>query len=127
MEINSFKILICDDSILIRKQLKDFLLIKGCAEVYEAINGQDAVEKYKKHHPNLVFMDIVMPVKSGIEAVSEIIEGDKNAKIVMLSSSGTKTHIKKALEAGAFEFIQKPLEENQVLNLLNTLKGSELR
>lgn len=123
MKLNSFKTLICDDSILIRKQLKDFLVNNGCSEVYEAIDGQDAIEKYKQFNPNLVFMDIVMPVKSGIEAVSEIIEYDKNAKIVISSSSGTKTHIRKALEAGAFEFIQKPLEENQLLNILNNFKG----
>jgi two-component system chemotaxis response regulator CheY len=122
MGLNSFKTLICDDSILIRKQLKDLLLSYGCLDVYEAINGQDAIEKFKEHHPNLVFMDIVMPVKNGIEAVTEIIEYDKNAKIVMSSSSGTKTHIKKALEAGAFDFIQKPLEESQILNILNSFK-----
>lgn len=120
---SSFKTLICDDSILIRKQLKDFLIGNGCLEVYEASDGQDAIEKYKQYNPNLVFMDIVMPVKSGIEAVSEIIEYDKNAKIVMSSSSGTKTHIRKALEAGAFDFIQKPLEETQLLNILNNFKG----
>lgn len=123
MKLNLFKTLICDDSILIRKQLKDFLVSNGCSEVYEAIDGKDAIEKYKQYNPDLVFMDIVMPVKSGIEAVSEIIKYDKNAKIVMSSSSGTKTHIRKALEAGAFEFIQKPIEENQLLNILNSFKG----
>lgn len=121
MELNLFKILICDDSILIRKQLKDFLLTHGYSQVFEAFDGQDAVDKFKLHQPNLVFMDIVMPVKSGIEAVSEILEYNKNAKIVMASSSGTKTHLKKSLEAGAFDFIQKPLEEGQVLNILNSL------
>jgi two-component system chemotaxis response regulator CheY len=122
MELNLFKILICDDSIIIRKQLKDLLINYGYSQIFEAVNGQDAVEKYKEFKPNLVFMDIVMPVKNGIEAVAEITEYDKNAKIVMSSSSGTKTHIKKALEAGAFDFIQKPLEENQVLNILNSFK-----
>lgn len=122
MSLNSFKTLICDDSILIRKQLKDFLINSGCLEVYEATDGQDAVEKYKLLNPNLVFMDIVMPIKNGIEAVAEIIEYDKNAKIVISSSSGTKTHIKKAIEAGAIDFIQKPLEENQLLNILNSFK-----
>lgn len=122
MELNSFKILICDDSIIIRKQLKDLLMSNGYSQIFEAVNGQDAVEKYKEFQPNLVFMDIVMPVKSGIEAVAEITEYDKNAKIVMSSSSGTKTHIKKALEAGAFDFIQKPIEENQISNILNSFK-----
>ena len=68
-------------------------------QVFEAVNGQEAIELYKKHKPNLVFMDIVMPVKGGIEAVTEIIEFDKTAKVIMASSSGTRTHLKKALEA----------------------------
>lgn len=122
MGLTSFKVLVCDDSILIRKQLKDFFLSNGCTQIFEAINGQDAVDKYKLYQPNLVFMDIVMPVKNGIEAVTEILEHDKTAKIVMASSSGTKTHLRKALEAGAFEFIQKPFEESQLLNILTTIK-----
>lgn len=122
MDLNLFKALICDDSILIRKQLKDLLIDCGCSEVFEAVNGQDAVDKYKEINPTLVFMDIVMPIKTGIEAVTEILAYDKNAKIVMASSSGTKTHLRKALEAGAFEFIQKPIEKGQLLNIINNLK-----
>ena len=121
MELNLFKILICDDSLLTRKQFKDLLLSNGYSQVFEATNGQEAVDKYKIHNPNIVFMDIVMPVKTGIEAVTEILEYDKDAKIVMASSSGTKTHLKKSIEAGAFDFIQKPVDEDQVLNIVNNL------
>ena len=123
MELNTLKILVCDDSILIRKKLKDYMESFGCKHVFEAINGQEAIDLYKEHGPDLVFMDIVMPVKGGIEAVTEIIEFDKNAKVVMASSSGTKTHLKKALEAGAYEFIQKPFEETQIRNILSSFKG----
>lgn len=122
MELSSLKILICDDSLLIRKQFKDLLLSHGCSQVFEATNGQEAIEKYKTHNPDIVFMDIVMPVKTGIEAVSEILEYDNKAKIVMASSSGTKTHLKKSIEAGAFDFVQKPIEESQILNIISNLK-----
>ena len=123
MELEALKILVCDDSILIRKKLKDCLKDLGCSQVFEALNGQEAIDFYKKNKPDLVFMDIVMPIKGGIEAVTEIITFDKNAKVVMASSSGTKTHLKKALEAGAYEFIQKPFEEVQIKNILFSLKG----
>jgi len=123
MELNELKILVCDDSILIRKKLKDCLQSFGCNQVFEALNGQEAIDLYKEHEPDLVFMDIVMPVKGGIEAVTEIIEFDKTAKVVMASSSGTKTHLKKALEAGAYEFIQKPFEETQIKTILLSFKG----
>ncbi len=121
MEQKTMKVLVCDDSILIRKKLKDCLLDCGCVEVIEALDGQNAIDLYKEHKPNLVFMDIVMPVKTGIEAVKEIVEFDKSAKIVMASSSGTKTHLKNALEAGAYEFIQKPFEESTIKNILENL------
>lgn len=121
MEGNALKVLVCDDSILIRKKLKECLLECGCAEVLEALDGQNAIDTYKQHRPDLVFMDIVMPVKGGIEAVTEILEFDSKAKVVMASSSGTKTHLRKALEAGAYEFIQKPFEESHIRNIVQNL------
>lgn len=122
MENKALRALVCDDSILIRKKLKECLLENGCSEVLEAADGQMGIDMYKENKPDLVFMDIVMPVKGGIEAVTEIIEFDKNAKVVIASSSGTKTHLKKALEAGAYEFIQKPFEEAQIKNILSNVK-----
>jgi two-component system chemotaxis response regulator CheY len=121
MSDNSLKILLCDDSILMRKRLKESLSLCGSFEFFEATNGQAAVEIYKEKNPDLVFMDIVMPVKDGIQAVSEIIDFDKNAKVVMASSSGTKENLKKAIKAGAFEFIQKPWEQEQVAKVVTNL------
>lgn len=125
MPENSLKILICDDSMLMRKKLKESLKLCGSFDIIEAIDGQRAVELYKETNPDLVFMDIVMPVKDGITAVSEIKEIDENAKVVMASSSGTKEHLKKAIEAGAFEFIQKPWEQEQITKIIDnfTKKG----
>lgn len=125
MAENSLKVLICDDSILMRKKLKDSLALCGCNNIIEATDGQKAVDMYKENNPNLVFMDIVMPVKDGITAVAEIKEFDKNAKVVMASSSGTKEHLRKAIEAGAFEFIQKPWEQEQISKIVNNLLKKE--
>jgi two-component system chemotaxis response regulator CheY len=122
MESNSLKVLICDDSILIRKKLRKSLFDYGCSEIFEAADGESAVDMYKKHMPDLVFMDIVMPVKDGITAVAEIVEFDKNAKVVMASSSGTKALLKKAIESGACEFIQKPFEDIKIKSILMEFK-----
>jgi two-component system chemotaxis response regulator CheY len=116
---DSLKILICDDSILMRKKLKDALTLCGSVEILEASDGQKAIDAYVIHKPELVFMDIVMPVKDGIQAVLEIKEHDENAKIVMASSAGTKEHLKKAIEAGAFDFIQKPWEQEQIEKIVS--------
>lgn len=119
MSEKSLKILICDDSILMRKKLKDSLNLCGSFEYLEATDGQMAVDIYKEQNPDLVFMDIVMPVKDGIEAVLEIKEFDENAKVAMASSTGTKENLRKAIEAGAFEFIQKPWGQEHISKIIS--------
>jgi two-component system chemotaxis response regulator CheY len=108
-----------------RKKLKDSLTLCGHFDILEATDGQKAVDIYKESNPDLVFMDIVMPVMDGIKAVSEIKAFDENAKVVMASSSGTKEHLKKAIEAGAVEFIQKPWEQEQITKIVNNFLKRE--
>ncbi|HYK74410.1 MAG TPA: response regulator [Pseudoneobacillus sp.] len=116
--VNQLSVLICDDSLLIRKKLRSTLEKCKCKEVLEAENGNEAVELVKVHNPDLIFMDIVMPDKDGIEALKEIMEINPKAKVVMASSVGTNDHLKKALENGAFDFIQKPITLEAVTNLI---------
>lgn len=124
---NSLRVLICDDSILIRKKLRDTLEKCKCEEIFEAENGNVAVELVKVNNPDLIFMDIVMPDKDGIEALKEIMEMNPNAKVVMASSVGTNEHLKKALENGAYDFIQKPISLESITNLIEkVLKEGEV-
>lgn len=111
---DKFKILICDDSKLMRRKLSQVLEKYFEVQVFEADNGQRAVELYESVKPGLVFMDIVMPVLDGVAALEAIRSIDKDARVVMSSSSGTKEKLKKALEAGAMEFIQKPWTDEQI-------------
>ena len=121
MDFKDTTILICDDSILARKQLKDVIeAYSPDLNFVEAANGQEAIDKYKEANPNLVFLDIVMPVKDGNAAVSGIIEYDSNADIIIVSSVGTQSQLKSAIEAGAKDFIQKPISEEQVLKVLSS-------
>jgi two-component system chemotaxis response regulator CheY len=119
MELVSLKVLICDDSMLIRKKLRDCLQTLCCNDILEAATSQEAIELYKSNKPDLVFMDLIMPEKSGIEAVTEIVKFDSSAKVVILSTAGTKANLKKALEAGAYDFVQKPFEEHQIKSVLD--------
>ncbi len=120
MKIDEMKILICDDSILARKQLKDIVLTLGNPTIIEATDGQDAIDKYKENNPNLVFLDIVMPKKDGNAAIEEIISHDSSATIIIVSSVGTQSQLKSALLAGAKDFVQKPIEKEQVIKVVNT-------
>lgn len=119
MHIEDAKILITDDSILARKQLKDMISSLGTPVFYEARDGQDAIDLYKRNKPDLVFLDIVMPNKDGNSAIQEIMDFDPDATIIIASSAGTQSQLKKAIEAGAREFIQKPLNQQQVIDTVN--------
>lgn len=112
--MEDIKILICDDSILARKQLKD--IIRGCGydNFLEAANGEQAISLYKESKPQLVFLDIVMPEKDGVQAVREIREFDPEAYIIIVSSVGTKSQIKAAITEGAHDFIQKPYSSSNI-------------
>lgn len=117
------KILLCDDSMTVRKKLANSIkAIKEC-EIIEAKNGQEAIDQFDNEKPDLVFMDIMMPVKDGLEAVAEIMTMHTKAKIVMLSSVGTKSNLQKALKFGAVDFVQKPVDKDRLVTILETYTG----
>ena len=115
------KVLICDDSALIRKKFRKILEVCQCKHIEEAENGVVAIEKTKALKPDLIFMDIVMPEKDGIEALQEIKRDFPEIKVIMASSAGTQSHLKKALEHGAYDFIQKPVTLEAVTSLIEKI------
>lgn len=121
MNLANVSFLICDDSILSRKKLKDFVKAFGSTEIYEAADGINAVDMYKEYKPDIVFMDIIMPKKEGVDALKEILEINPDAKVVMASSVGTQSYLKKAIELGASNFLQKPIDFVQIEKILNGL------
>lgn len=114
MNLANYKIMVCDDSILFRTKMINYLTELECTSIIEVTDGQEAVDSYKENKPNLVFLDIVMPNKTGIEAAREIIEYDKDAYIIMFSSVGTHKYVKDAIFAGAKDFVQKPFYKDDV-------------
>ena len=120
MQLKDAKILIGDDSILARKQLKDVLTSLGATRFVEAVNGNEAVEKFIAEKPDLIFLDIIMPIKDGISAVQEIIAEDAAAQFVIVSSVGTQHQLKAAIEAGAKDFVQKPINADQIASIVSS-------
>lgn len=118
------KILVCDDSILARKQLKDVIKItKPDAEFVEGKTGQEAVDAFNNDKIDLAFLDIVMPVKDGVTAVGEICSAHPDAEIIMVSSVGTQEQLKNAIAAGAKDFLQKPFDPEMVKSIINKRLG----
>jgi len=108
------KALVVDDSLLTRTMIKDQLSANGFSEIFEAVNGFEAVEKFKKNSPDFVTMDIVMPDKDGLEALKEIMDIDPNAKVVMISSIGQEHYISTSKRLGAKAHILKPLTAESI-------------
>ena len=121
MEIKDIKILLCDDSMFARKKLGMFLTSIGVVNISEAADGEEAVSKYKENQPDLVFMDIVMPKLTGIDALKAIKEFDPAAKVVMASSVGTQSHLKQAIVLGAYDVVQKPIEDSQIEKIVKNV------
>lgn len=118
MSNQPISVLLCDDSILARRQMKNMLSAITECTFSEASDGEKVVEEYKKQRADIVFLDIVMPKKDGIAAATEIMEFDKNAYIVMATSVGTKDMLKTAIEIGVKDFIQKPVEQTQLERIM---------
>jgi two-component system chemotaxis response regulator CheY len=116
------KILLVDDAAFMRMRCKKLLVEKGY-EVIEAENGAEGVEQFKAHSPDLVLMDITMPVMDGITALKEIKALDKGAIVAMVSAMGQQAMVIEAIKAGAKDFILKPFEPDKVIATVKKLVG----
>jgi len=120
MKLEDAKILVGDDSIFARKQIIDTLKKLGVNNILEASNGKQALQIFEEEKPDLVFIDIVMPVMDGNIALECMIAQRPEAKIIVVSSVGSQGQLKRAVAAGVKDFIQKPIKESQIVNVLRT-------
>lgn len=112
------KVLIVDDSLIIRKKVSKILENLGHEVVFDATNGQEAIDAYVKYKPDLVTMDITMPDMDGITAVKHIIKDDKDAKIIMVTSHGQEDMVIKSIQAGAVGYILKPITDEKLAQVI---------
>ncbi len=108
------RVLIVDDSMLMRKMLGDILKADGWQVVGEASSGQEAVAKYAEFRPDLVTLDIVMPDTDGIYALQNILRLDSQAKVVVISALNQTKLVSEAIRKGALDFIVKPFLPEQL-------------
>ena len=118
------KILIVDDAAFMRKVIRDTLTKSGYTDLYEAVDGADAVEKYSEISPNLVLMDITMPNMDGLEALKAIRAKGSNANVVMCSAMGQESMVIDAVRSGAKDFIVKPFKADRVLKTVTSIVGT---
>ena len=116
-------VLVVDDSMIIRRNIRKIFEEVGHNIVAEGKNGIEACSQYKSYIPDLVTMDITMPDMDGITAVKKIVEDYPNAKIVMITSHGQENMVIDAVKAGAKGYILKPLSKDKILESVEAIFG----
>jgi DNA-binding response OmpR family regulator len=121
----SKKILIADDEPNIVTAL-EFLLERNGYEVHVARNGEEALKRVEDCHPDLVLLDVMMPVRSGYEVCTRIRERAdwRHIKIVMLSAKGRDAEVNKGLSIGADDYITKPFSTQELVAKIGDLLGA---
>ncbi len=118
------RLLVVDDALFMRKLIRGVASEAGWDVIGEAGNGEEAIAMYRQHHPDLVTMDLVMPVMGGLEALRQIRAIDPQAKVVVVTALDQKQALMDSIRDGAIDFIVKPFERQRVLNLLAKLGGA---
>lgn len=119
----SANVLICDDAQFMRALIRNVLTDNGFTVVGEAETGAQAIEKYFELKPDLITMDVMMPVMTGLDALRQIMERDPAARVMICSAVGQKAMIDDALEAGARGFVVKPFTPPNLLEAVAQALG----
>ena len=117
------KIMLVDDAAFMRMMIKDTLSKNGYTNIVEANNGQVAVTNFPVEKPDLVIMDITMPVMDGLEALKEIKQIDPAANVIMCSAMGQEAMVVDALKQGAKDFIVKPFKADRIMKTVSSILG----
>ena len=115
-------VLVADDAAFMRKMIRMTLSEVGLDNIVEANDGEEAVALFKEKSPDLVLLDITMAKKDGITALSEIMEADPSAKVIMCTAIGQQQTVMEALSLGAVDYVIKPFQKDKLLEaVLNVL------
>lgn len=117
-------IIIVDDSTMARRSLAAILKHAGHTVVAEAANGMQAYNAYERHNPDLVTMDIAMPVMNGIDSIKKILKAHPHAVIIIVSAMNQRASIFEAIQSGAKHYILKPFTYEKVVDIINQVLNS---
>lgn len=113
--------LIVDDEQHLRTYLKLILKQIGFRTFHEASNGKEGMDVYQEHKPDLVLMDVNMPIMEGMEALKAIMEFDEEAVVVMMTSVASRQAVETSVELGASHYIRKDTKKDEIAEVLNLL------
>jgi len=112
------KILIVDDSPIARRMLKGSIPKGHDYKIVEAVNGVDGIEKFNQENPDIVFLDLTMPVMDGYDALKEIKQISHNAIIIVITADIQPKSLNRVMELGAFTVIKKPAKPKSIEDII---------
>lgn len=115
------KVLLTDDEAHIRKFIGLVLKRLGSPVIIEAANGQEAVALYAQHSPDLVLMDVNMPVLDGVQALTQIRKNDPEALVIMLTSLTNRQIVEQCANLGALDYLRKDLPRDEMIAQLTAI------
>ncbi|AMV39066.1 response regulator [Planctomyces sp. SH-PL62] len=118
------RLLVVDDAMFMRRLIGGVARDAGWEVVGEAADGAEAVSLYLELRPDLVTMDLVMPIMGGLDALRSIRELDPEAKVVVITAVDQKQSVLDAIRLGAIDFVVKPFDRDRVTGLLRKFAGS---
>lgn len=117
-KVKAPNVLIADDFKIIRMGIRKILAALQYPVIGEATNGQEAVDLYKKLKPDLLLLDVNMPVKNGDQALAEIMAHDPDAFVIILTSISDVNTVRKLVDLGAANYIRKDVPGNEILKMI---------
>jgi len=128
MQQEIIRILLVDDKVELRQNIRRLLSFEDAIEIVgEASNGQEAIEAARKTRPDLILMDINMPVMDGIQATEFISLEMPEITIIMMSVQGEQEYIRKAMKAGARDFLVKPFSNDDLIDTIKSVYRADMR
>ncbi len=124
--MSQINVMLVDDHAVVRMGFK--MLLESDADikvVAEAESGEQAIQRYVEHKPDVVVMDITMPGIGGLEAIERILAKDSTAKILVLSAHEDSVHPKRVLNAGAMGYLTKRSAAEELIKAIRTVAGGK--
>ena len=111
--------MIADDSESVRLTLRDMIEAGKHKVVAEAVDGIDTLEKFDSIKPDVLFLDVAMPKKDGMETLIELMKNDSKSKVIMVTAHDDMDLIENCIKAGALAYITKPFSTDDILNAIS--------
>ena len=111
-------VMIADDSESVRGTLKDMIEAGKHKVVAEAIDGIDTLKKFDSAKPDVLFLDVAMPKKDGMETLIEIMKSNPKPKVIMITANDEMNLIENCIKVGALAYITKPFNTDDILNAI---------